>query len=189
MFCVVAHQYLRKNWGLWLTQRPDWLAGEAANEWGGWEISSFVSLSQVTQHLDHFPNTQATGDGVFCTACAHMWVSTRVCVHSFNGRFPRIFPVLCIFSAKPISSLLRLGYCVPSVVIILHYWLFVETESLAEALELALLPAQWRWHMLTLHKYIITGYTCRPLPHLTLAAERSSRRWLRWQFPEGGSDR
>lgn len=102
-YCVTMYALCRrasiseKNWGLRLRRRPDWLTEESPNEWGRWEISSFISLSQVTQHVDHFPNTQATGDGVFCTACAHMWVSTRVCVHSFNGPFPRIPSFMYLF--------------------------------------------------------------------------------------------
>lgn len=72
---------------------------------------------------------------------------------------PQNLPVLCILSAKPLSRLLRLSYCFPSVIIIhllLGYGLLVKMESLAEELVLALLPPQWQWHMLSLHKYIVT---------------------------------
>lgn len=66
---------------------------------------------------------------------------------------------------------------------------FFKVELLTGEMELPLLRTQWHWHMLTLHKYIITCYTGRSLHYLAQPAECSNRFWLRWQLPEGGSDR
>lgn len=59
-------------------------------------------------------------------------------------------------------------------------------ELLAEEMDLHLFRPLWQWHMLAVHKYIITWCTCRPLHYLAGPAERSSRHGLRWQFPGGG---
>lgn len=64
-------------------------------------------------------------------------------------------PSLCVFAAKPISRRLCVVKCCFPSVIILH----LDADYLrliAEGMDLALLRPQWQWHMLTLHKYIIT---------------------------------
>lgn len=155
---------------------------QLGNQLFHYSVSSHSALRPLSKHSSNWWRC------VLHNVYAHVSQHTSMCA-LLQRALPQNLPVLCIFSAKPISRLLRLSYCFPSVVIIhllLHYWLFMETELLVEEMELASLRPQWQWHMLTLHKSTITCYTCRPLPHL---AERSSRRWLRWQFPEGGSDR
>lgn len=139
MFKNVCYVSLHmKTWGKLWKWDYGWHTGLIArekraflNEWGSWEISSFITLSHITRHLDHFPNTQATGDSVFCTPCAHMWVSIWVCVHAVQWAIPQDLPVLCVFAGKPIRSL---KYCFHSVIIshlVVHYLWFAKMELLA----------------------------------------------------------
>lgn len=57
---IIAYQDLRKSVeiGLCLTCKTDCWSAKSPNEWGCGEILPFITLSQVTQHSEHFPATQ-----------------------------------------------------------------------------------------------------------------------------------
>lgn len=64
--CYVAVYKTSENTveiGLCLTCQTDWLNAKSPNEWGRWEMLPFITLSQVTQHSEHFPRTQVPTGG------------------------------------------------------------------------------------------------------------------------------
>lgn len=99
---VIAYQDLRKKTveiGLYLTCQTDWLSAKSPNEWGSWEILPFITLSQVTQHSEHFPKTQVPTGGkkrlcIFVQTYVHTRVSTYMCMFErvslqVDGQFPK----------------------------------------------------------------------------------------------------
>lgn len=156
MLCVDAHQDLRKalEVGLWLTHRPDCLSEESLNEWGSWGNNLFhYSVSYHSALSKHSSNWRQC---ILRTVCTHVSRHMSVCARRLMGNSPE--SPSFVFAAKPIRPLAK--YCFLSVIVIR------QDGAACKGNELALLRPQWQWYMLTLHKYIITCYTCSPLPHL-----------------------
>ena len=164
---------------------------------GKYSLSLLCLESHSTQ--EHFP-TAALPTGGKKPLCVFVQrrVSEYVCMCDFVCSWlDRQFPEPGLFSIMFYVSLLLnqsgawavfAKYCCSSAIMILeavHYLQFIKMELLAGETDLRLLRPQWQWHMLSLHKYIITCYTCRPLHYLAGPAERSNRRGASMTVPRG----
>lgn len=70
------------------------LRAESPNERGSWEMLPFMTLSQVSQHREHFPRTQVPtgGENPLVYFCANTCTHERIRVSRGRLQLSRPFP-------------------------------------------------------------------------------------------------